>query len=576
VERGRWLLAQLLSWHRREEKSFWWNYFRLRDDLTDEERVAEREPLGRLTCVGPVGETSRSIIYRYSFPEQEHAIEVGSSVREPVTGRSPGRVVALDEVERTIDLARGPRTDGPHPTSLVPCDYVDTEPLQEGLLRIGEWVVANGMEGPGEFSAARELLVRRPPVAEGGESLCRNGESASTAAQRIAARLERSWLAVQGPPGSGKTYLGAEVVVELVRLGRKVGVTANSHRVIGHLLDSVADRARERGIQVKIGQRTDRSGDRTSEAARSFKEYGPLLDALASGEVNVVGGTAWLWSREEFAESVDVLVIDEAGQLSLANAVAVSGAARSLVLLGDPQQLDQPLQGTHPPGAEASALGHILDGSSTMPPEMGLFLEKTRRLHPDVCRVTSEAFYEGRLTSQEGLERQDLAARGRLSGTGVRFVPVLHAGNSNESPEEAAVVATLIKELVGDGSTWTDADGRRHALSLHEVLVVAPYNAQVTEIGRALEGVHVGTVDKFQGQEAPVSFYSMSTSSPEDAPRGMEFLYSLNRLNVATSRARCLAVVVASPALICVRARTPRQMRLANALCRFVEMAGER
>ena len=573
AEHGRWLLAQLLSWHRREEKSFWWRYFKLMDEYTDEERVAEREPIGMLTCLGPVGETARSIIYRYSFPEQEHGIGVDSSVRDPATGRSPGRVAALDEVERTIDLARGPKTDGPHPTSLVPCDYVDTGPLQEGLLRIGEWVVVNGMEAPGEFAASRELLVRRPPSARAGESLCRDGESASDAARRISAGLEGSWLAVQGPPGSGKTYLGAEIVVELVRLGRKVGVTANSHRVIGHLLDSVAERARERGIVVRIGQRTDRSGDCSSDAARPFKDYGSLRDALGSGEVDVVGGTAWLWSREEFAESVDVLVIDEAGQLSLANSVAVSGAARSLVLVGDPQQLDQPLQGTHPPGAEASALGHILDGKSTMPPEMGLFLEQTRRLHPDVCRFTSEAFYEGRLTSQPRLARQDLSSPGRLSRTGVRFVPVLHVGNSNESPEEAAVVADLIAELVGDGSTWTDAEGGRHALSLDEVLVVAPYNAQVTEIGRALDGVHVGTVDKFQGQEAPVSVYSMATSSPDEAPRGMEFLYSLNRLNVATSRARCLAIVVASPALIRVRARTPRQMRLANALCRFIEMA---
>ena len=575
AEHGRWLLAQLLSWHRREEKSFWWRYFALMGDYTDEERVAEREPIGLLTCLGPIGETARSVIYRYAFPEQEHAIEVDSSVRDPATGRSPGRVVALDGAARTIDLARGPRTDGPHPTSLVPCDYVGTATLQDGLLRIGEWVVANAMEAPGEYSAARDLLMRRPPVVRAGESLCRDEESVSEAARRIAAGLQGGWLAVQGPPGSGKTYLGAEVVVELVRLGRKVGVTANSHRVIGHLLDSVAERARERGIAVKIGQRTDRSGDCTSDAARPFKDYGPLLDALGSGEINVVGGTGWLWSREEFAGSVDVLVIDEAGQLSLANAVAVSGAARNLVLLGDPQQLDQPLQGTHPPGAEASALGHILDGRSTMSPEMGLFLEQTRRLHPDVCRFTSEAFYAGRLTSQERLARQDLSAPGRLNGTGVRFVPVIHSGNTNESPEEAAVVADLIRELVGVGGTWTDADDRRHELSLAEVLVVAPYNAQVTEIGRALEGVRVGTVDKFQGQEAPVSFYSMSTSSPEDAPRGMEFLYSLNRLNVATSRARCLAVVVASPALIRVRAHTPRQMRLANALCRFIEMAGE-
>jgi uncharacterized protein len=173
------------------------------------------------------------------------------------------------------------------------------------------------------------------------------------------------------------------------------------------------------------------------------------------------------------------------------------------------------------------------------------------------------------------LARQDLAGPGRLTGTGVRFVPVVHEGNSSESPEEAAVVARLIRELIEGGAAWTDADGRDHAVTWQDVLVVAPYNAQVAEIARALPAARVGTVDKFQGQEAPISIYSMATSSPEDAPRGMEFLYSLNRLNVATSRARCLAAVVASPSLIRVRASTPRQMRLANALCRFMEMAGE-
>jgi uncharacterized protein len=390
----------------------------------------------------------------------------------------------------------------------------------------------------------------------------------------VAPRLQDSWLAVQGPPGSGKTYLGAALAVELVRLGRKVGVTANSHRVIGHLLDEVGARAAESGIGVTIGQKTDASGKCTSDTARPYERYGELLQALEAGEMNVVGGTPWLWSRPEFASAVDVLVVDEAGQLSLANTVAVSTSTRNLVLLGDPQQLDQPLQGAHPPGAEASALGHVLAGEPTMPRERGLFQDRTRRLHPDLCRFTSEAFYEGRLTSEEWLARQGLAGPGRFSGTGVRFVPVPHAGNRNDSPEEAAVVASLIRELVEGGATWTDAGGSPHALTWADVLVVAPYNAQVAEIARALPAARVGTVDKFQGQEAPVSIYSMATSSPEEAPRGMEFLYSLNRLNVATSRARCLAAVVASPALIRVRARTPRQMRLANALCRFIELAG--
>jgi predicted RecB family nuclease len=572
-EHGRWLLAQLLSWHRREEKSFWWRFFHLMNDLTDEERIAESEPIGRIRLVERVGEMDRSVVYRYGFPEQEHAIEVGTDVRDPATGRSPGSVVAIDAAAGTLDLKRGPRTDGPHPTSLVPFAYVDPAPLRESLLRIGEWTAEHGMEGPGPYAAAVELLLRRPPRIAGGEPLCRPGETPIQAAIRVAPGLDAGCLAVQGPPGSGKTYLGAEVVVELVRQGLRVGVTANSHRVIGHLLDSAAARAADRGVAVRIGQKTDRSGDCASDAAEPFDSYGKLLAALGRGEVNVVGGTSWLWSRPDFAGVVDVLVVDEAGQLSLANAVAASQSTRNLVLLGDPQQLDQPLQGTHPPGAEASALGHILAGESTMPPERGLFLARTRRLHPDLCRFTSEVFYEGRLASEEWLARQALAGYGSLSGTGVRFVPVAHEGNANESAEEAAVVARLVRELVEGGGTWTDSEGAVHRLGWEDVLVVAPYNAQVAGIARALPQARVGTVDKFQGQEAPVSIYSMATSVPEDAPRGMEFLYSLNRLNVATSRARCLAALVASPALVRVRARTPRQMHLANALCRFLELA---
>jgi predicted RecB family nuclease len=568
-----WLLAQLLSWHRREDKAFWWRFFHLMNDLTDEERIAEREPIGGLTLVECLGPVARSTVYRYRFPEQEHAIDVGTEVCDPATGRSPGSVVALDAAAGTLDLRRGPATDGPHPTSLVPSGHVATVSLRDSLLRIGKWVADHGIDGGVEYAASRELLLRRAPGVSGGEALCRPGEEALDAALRIGPTMDGGCLAVQGPPGSGKTYLGAAAIVELVRLGRVVGVTANSHKVIGHLLDEVAERAAERGVAVRVGQKTDQSGDCTSDAAVPFGSNGALLEAIEAGDLDVVGGTAWVWSRPEFADRLDALFVDEAGQLSLANAVAVAPAARNLILLGDPQQLDQPLQGTHPPGAEASALGHVLGQDSTIPADRGLFLERTRRLHPDLCRFTSEAFYEGRLESIEGLEIQDLAAHGALTGTGVRYVPATHAGNRSESSEEAELIAVLLRGLVDGRAIWTDKEGERHPVTWDDVLVVAPYNAQVAEIGRRLPAARIGTVDKFQGQEAPVSIYSMTTSSPEEAPRGMEFLYSLNRLNVATSRARCLATVVASPALVRVRARTPRQMRLANALCRFLELA---
>ena len=292
-----------------------------------------------------------------------------------------------------------------------------------------------------------------------------------------------------------------------------------------------------------------------------------MAAALDAGEANLAGGTAWLWSREEMAGAVDVLVIDEAGQMSLANTLAVCQAARSLVLLGDPRQLDQPIQGVHPPGADVSALGHLLGGSATVDPSRGVFLDHTWRMHPDVCAFTTEQFYEDRLGTRPELARQTVIGPGPLAGHGLRFVAVEHAGNTNASDEEADRVAGLMHELLDAGAAWIDKDDVRRPLALEDVLIVAPYNAHVAVLRAKLPaGARVGTVDKFQGQEAPIVIYSMATSTADEAPRGMEFLYSLHRLNVATSRARCVAAIVANPALLTPDCRTPAQMRLANPL----------
>ncbi len=575
-QHGRWLLAQLLSWHRREEKAFWWRYFLLMTELTDAERLLEREPMAGLEYVDVVDKVKKSLVHRYRFPPQEHAIRSGLTVHDPATEKSPGAVVSVDEAGGTVDLIRGANSAVPHPTCLVPYDFIATKEQQASLLRIGEWVAQRGIDVEGPYRAARDLLRRLPPRAGQlpGAPLQGQGDDPVDVAVRVATSLDESTLPIQGPPGSGKTYTGAQAVLALVAAGRKVGVTANSHKVIGHLLDEIVEEARRRGVVLRIGQKPETEGEPTCHAAQAFKSNEDLLAALQGGELDVAGGTAWVWAREEFAGTLDVLVVDEAGQIALANAVAVSPAARSLVLLGDPQQLDQPLKGTHPPGAERSALAHLLDGAATMPAEKGLFLAKTWRLHPDVCAFTSELFYEGRLKPQAGLERQNIEGTGPLSGTGVRHLPVKHSGNQSESPEEADAVAALVRSLVDGNTWWTNRHGDRQRVGLDDVLIVAPYNAQVGEIARRLPaGARVGTVDKFQGQEAAISIYSMTTSSPADAPRGMEFLYSLNRLNVATSRARCLTVLVANPDLIQVSCRTPRQMHLANALCRLLEMS---
>jgi uncharacterized protein len=288
----------------------------------------------------------------------------------------------------------------------------------------------------------------------------------------------------------------------------------------------------------------------------------------------VAGGTSWLWARPEAFETLDVLFVDEAAQMSLANVLAVSHAAKTIVLLGDPRQLEQPMQGSHPGGTDVSALKHILGEHATVAADRGLFLEETWRLHPDICAFTSELFYEGRLRSKPGLEQQGITSEGPANGSGFCYVAVEHAGNQSSSPEEAEVIKGLVEEILASKATWIDPDGKEAPIVLDNILIIAPYNAQVFELQDRLPGARIGTVDKFQGQESPIVIYSMTTSSHADAPRGMEFLYSANRLNVATSRARCVCILVGSPLLFEAECRTPRQMQLANAFCRYLEMAG--
>jgi superfamily I DNA and/or RNA helicase len=280
---------------------------------------------------------------------------------------------------------------------------------------------------------------------------------------------------------------------------------------------------------------------------------------------------------------LDYLFIDEAGQVSLADTVAMGTAARNLVLLGDPQQLPQVRQGIHPAGSGVSVLEHLLGPSeshradratpsNTVADDRGVFLAQTWRMHPDICRFVSDLSYDGRLASAPGRERQRVESSG-LRGSGLRYIGVEHTGNAQHSQEEAEAVAAEVEQLL-NGGTFTDHEGRTRPLDTNDILVVAPYNMHVRCLKDKLpQGVDVGTVDKFQGREAPVVFFSMASSTGQDVPRGLEFLFNRNRFNVAISRARALAVVVSSPRLMDVKCRTVDQMRLANMLCRYVEAA---
>ena len=575
-EYARWLLAQMMEWHRREEKSSRWEYFRLLD-LSDHELLEDKSALGGLTYVGVVGQEKRSLIHRYKFPAQDHALDRAHDIRDPRTENNPGEIVQIDEVNLTIDLKRGAKSAVPHPEALIPFDIVGSDAQRDSLLKLGSWVAENGIDADGPYRAARNLLLRRPPsfLRASLQFVTDDHGRLTSAAKEMMSRLanEPSVLPVQGPPGSGKTFTGARMIIELIRQGYRVGVAAVSHKVISNLLSEVCRVGRQNNVAVQVVQKPDTTDGCVDPLVKLVDNNQAVRDALDTGPTNVVAGTTWLWARTEMASSVDVLFIDEAGQMSLADVLAASQAAKSLVLLGDPQQLDQPQQGIHPPGAAGSAFDHLLRGHATIGTEQGLFLAETHRLHPDICEFTSEVFYEGRLKPRPENQRQRINTDGPLNGTGLRLVYVAHTGNQSESKEEVAEISALISDLLGKNATWTNKEGETQKVTLTDILVVAPYNSQVAALRKQLpDGARLGTVDKFQGQEAPIVFYSMTTSSPEDAPRGMEFLYSLNRLNVATSRARCVAVVVASPALFQIDCKSPRQIELANSFCRYLEL----
>jgi DNA polymerase III delta prime subunit len=545
------LLGDLVGWHRREDRPAWWEVYRLQD-LDAEELERDGTALGGLSFVRYLGPEKKSHLYEYSFPVQDTKVSTGDAL-DVDTAKKVGEVFEFDATTGRLVL-KMTAAEAPRPRGLGPGGPLNTKSLREAIQATGDDVLA------GRDCLGQALVERRVPA---GTQL-REGESTTQAIVRLGLALDGEVLAIQGPPGSGKTTAAAELIRHLLDAGKKVGVTATSHAVIGNLLKAVGRPAL---------QKCDESQHCGSDDVAWSADNGFVARKLVDGDVNLVGGTAWFWTRADVAQSVDVLVVDEAGQFSLANAVAVARGARSMVLLGDRQQLAQPSQAVHPGESGASALEHLLDGHPTIPPERGVFLDRSYRMHPDLTAFVSDLAYEGRLEAADGRERVAVLGEGSLSGSGLRVQPVRHELTAaDKSQQEADVVARLWRSV--QGATWRNHLGEEAPMGPADVLVVAPYNAQVALIKAALpDGARVGTVDKFQGQEAPVVIYSMTSTSADEAPRGVSFLYDLNRLNVAVSRAQALAVVVLSPLLLDAPVRTPEQLRRVNALCRLVESA---
>lgn len=560
------LIVDLNAFHWRESKPAWWAVFdrlsRDRDDLFDDlDSLAGLEANGE-AWVNRGGTKGQ----KYRFPTQETKLRTGKKAclkpaDEPITVT----IIDMDMRAGSIELKFPRKVEAaPDTLDLIPQGPVRTNVLRDAVGRVTNALVAKDPA----VRAVRQFLTRgKPDFSTVGKEDCIVAPSDTLPADISAAiaDLDHATLAIQGPPGTGKTYVSALSIVDLVREGHRIAVSSNSHKAIENLLIAVAKRANEEGVSCPIIQKAKSEDVRGHSAIELVDDN----DDPAIGLAAVVGATAWHWARYESAEFSHIFV-DEAGQVSIANIVAMSGAADNIVLVGDPMQLSQPVQGDHPGESGKSSLEFLLAGHRVVPEDRGIFLPVSRRMHSGVCGFVSAAVYEGKLGNDPGAQSQSLLSPAGENLSGAHLVEVAHEGRSQSAPEEVAAIAAEIDALLG--SSYTDRDGSSRKVDLTDILVVAPYNAQVNELLDGLpKGVPVGTVDKFQGQEAPICLVSMTTSSADELPRDIDFLFSLNRINVAVSRAQILVKVFASPRLLNVPVRTIEQMKLVNTLCALRE-----
>ncbi|MCZ9884585.1 TM0106 family RecB-like putative nuclease [Arthrobacter sp. B2a2-09] len=586
------LVAAAVGFHRREDKQFWWGHFdRLDRPVSEWEDTRDcfiveggevledwakptprSNPARKVRLFGHAADGSGFAPGKKYFRMYEPPLpDAFLGKNESTLGRSGMSGTEVIEVGDPDDLDDGSTLSGPDhavsdvvtiserlprgadeypqlPMALTPDAPVNTDGQRKALSELAIKVHSSLPSWPKD--PALDLLRRVPPRLATLPELPAVGSGDDAYVDAITAAvsdLDQSYLAVQGPPGTGKTYVGSHVVARLVRAGWKVGVVAQSHAVVENMLHAAV----KAGVDTDVIAKEMKHDDPVPWNQQTKDDIALLLGSPGGC---LIGGTAWtMTGRTVPSGSLDLLVIDEAGQFSLANTLAVSRATRRLLLLGDPQQLPQVTQGKHPEPVDESALGWLAHGLHTLPAELGYFLATSWRMHPDLCAAVSELSYDGRLHSAPA------ASRRRLSGVpaGVECVYVPHGGNSTQSPEEAVEVVRQVRSHLG--LAWLDPrelpeSSAERPLTEKDILVVAAYNAQVQLIqhelrAAGLRGVRVGTVDKFQGQEAPVVIVSMAASAAAEVPRGMEFLLSRNRINVAVSRGQWRAVVVRSPEL---------------------------
>lgn len=577
------LLAGVLEFYKREDKPMWWRLFD-RQEMTSQELFDDLDCLAELKRTSdPVEELKRSFGYTYGFdPCQDTKLDVGSICYIATESDGLGQKTRISSIDRKageVTIVVGPSQDTPPDEfSLIPDEYVDSTIISESIYSVCDaWHRTRTIP-----RCLADLLFRNEPRLDGkkpGDKVVSSCNTKEIAEAVI--RMDHTCMSIQGPPGTGKTYTASHTILELLRQGKRVGISSNSHKAIENLLLRIVELANTEDVFVRVAKVGKTRGERRSGKAvnkyssvKHFQSSGNLFGAKDFDEFNLIAGTAWLFSHEGSTGLLDYLFVDEAGQVSLANVVAMSPSTKNLVLLGDQMQLEQPTQGTHPGDSGKSCLEYLLHEQATIPESMGIFLDTTRRMHPNICSLISNAVYDSRLKPDTANVNQVLVPPKHLTNrfdktAGIKWIPVQHSNNAQASDEEVAAIQNLVTDLLH--CQVADKHGNLKQLTMSDILIVAPYNMQVRKIAHALPEAKVASVDKFQGQEAAVVILTMCASDANASPRGMDFLFNRNRLNVAISRAKSLAFVVGSPELLKTSCTSLKQMKLVSFFCQIAE-----
>lgn len=570
-------LMHSVLFYKREEVIHW-RERRIRRDSTNDNLHRDRKALVVEGCVAEAGfdfelgldaRTKVNVAYTYDLePGQTNFLKAGEKIY--IRYNYGANQHELDKGK--IVSIHGDQVTFQRVTTIANADFAPNAIFEDKLIPAGgkqeavkahALALANAWRSPRyeapEGHPALDLLMRREPSLKHGRLLAVQGDDYLPALIHAVENLDHSVLAVQGPPGSGKTYLGSRTIAHLVAQGKRIGVVANSHSAVENLLAGCVE-AGISGEQIAKQKKTGETGVRPWTTPSAYPALANWRSRQHSGYV--IGGTAWTFcANKVLEEDFDYIFIDEAAQFSLVDAIAIAQGSKNMVLLGDPQQLTQVVQAVHPGGVDNSALGHYMGEQAILDEDHGFFIEVTRRMHPAVNEPVSWLAYEGRLHSHADASLRSITG----SVPGLTLVPIEHLGNSSHSEEEVAKVIELTAEL----SAKVGED---------EVLIVAPYNAQVDSIRDALDAsgfhqVQIGTVDKFQGREAMAVIISLAASSAEDAPRGLEFLLDRNRMNVALSRAKTNSYLVYSPTLIRSRFTSVEDVKAVSRLAGLLEFA---